>query len=50
MSKAGLRIAQVAAVVLAIGISTWVIVMAHEQANPTDPTQADPKPGDGLRA
>ena len=41
MKTTGLRLLKVAAIVFAIGASAWIVILAHEGANPTDP---DPKP------
>ena len=36
MTKSGLRIAQAAAVLLAVGLAGWVVMQAHDRANPKD--------------
>lgn len=43
MKKTGLRIAQGAAVMFAIGVSAWIVILAHEGAN--DEPAAPPPPG-----
>ena len=35
MSNNGLRLAKVAAVVFAVGVSAWIVMLAHEGANDT---------------
>lgn len=41
MTTTGLRIAQVAAVVFAVGLATWIVILAHEEANPERDGQGD---------
>lgn len=53
MSNNGLRIAKVAAVVFALGVSAWIVMLAHDGANgtgaaaPQNPPEAAPSaPGE----
>lgn len=47
MKKTGLRIAQVGAVALALGVSAWIVVLAHREANPDKPTPTSTPGADG---
>lgn len=44
MSNNGLRIAKVAAVVFALGVSAWIVMLAHDGANDTGAAHAPTTP------